>query len=159
MESRYIVDRARDDQPPQTPVTAESLMSLRRVVDQNMSLLDDHSQQSLRKFANAAEWALTARDPLFQENFNLFKQNNESHTRESRKSNMVGKAKFMRYEDIQEAQKKGDEKEAMGKGRRGRKRRTSAQNPGSRKKLRVEEMEEAQLEIQALGLVGYCSVF
>ena len=124
-----------------------------------MPLLDDNSQQCLRKFANAAERAMTARDLLFKENLDLFKQNNESHTRESRKSNMVGKAKVMSYEDIQEAQKKRDEKEAVGNCRRGRKRRPSTQDPGPSKKSRVEEMAEAQLEIQALGLRGYCSVF
>jgi hypothetical protein len=72
---------------------------------------------------------------------------------------MVGKAKVMSYENIQEAQKKRDEKEAVGKGRRGWKRKLSTQDPGPRKKSRVQEMAEAQLDIQALGLGGYCSVF
>jgi hypothetical protein len=71
-----------------------------------MSELDNHSQQYLRKFTNAAERAMTAYDLLFKENLDLFKQNNESHTRESSNSNMVGKAKIMSFEDIQEAQKK-----------------------------------------------------
>jgi hypothetical protein len=98
-----MIDAAPDDKPLQTPVTAESLTSLRRIIEQNMPILDDYNQQCLRKLANAAERAMTARDLLFKENFDLFKQNNESHTKESSSSNMVGKAKIMSYEDIQEA--------------------------------------------------------
>jgi hypothetical protein len=67
------------------------------------------------------ERAITARDLLFKENHDLFKQNNESHTRTSMKSTMVGKGKVMSYEDIMEAQKKRDEKDAVEAGRRGQK--------------------------------------
>src|SRR5271170_5096139 len=116
-QGEYTIDMATVDKTLQTPVTAESLTSLRRKIEQSMPTLDDHNQQCLRKFANAAERAMTARDLLFEENFDLFKQNNESHTRESSNSNMVGKAKIMSYEDIQEAQKKRYEKEAAGTGR------------------------------------------
>jgi hypothetical protein len=68
-----------------------------------MSELDNHSQQCLRKFTNAAERAMTAHDLLFKENLDLFKQNNESHTHKFSNSNIMGKAKIMSFEDIQEA--------------------------------------------------------
>jgi hypothetical protein len=94
--------------------------------------------------------AMTARDLLFKENFDLFRQNNESRTKESSNSNMVGKAKIMSYEDIQEAQKKRYEKEAAGTRR---KRKNSAPEPWRNKKSREEEMEQANFEIQALGIL------
>jgi hypothetical protein len=100
-QSKYAIDIAADDKPLQTPVTAENLASLVRIIEQNMPAPDDYSQQCLRKLANAAERVITARDLLFKENLDLFKQNNESHVRESSNANMVGKAKIMSYEDIQ----------------------------------------------------------
>jgi hypothetical protein len=74
---------------------------------------------------------------------------------------MVGKGKVMSYKDIAEAQKKRDEKEAAGTGRRGRKRKNSAPAPTPQrgKKSRAEEVEEAREEIKALRIKGFCSVF
>ena len=157
--SKCIIVTVPDDKPLQTPVNAEGLTSLRRVIKQNMPALDDRSQQCLCKFANAAKRVMTARDLLFKENFDLFKQNNESHSRGSSNSNMVGKAKIMSYEDIQETQKKRYEKEAAGTGRRGRKRKNSAPELWPSKKSRKEEMEQANSEIQAWGMREFCSVF
>lgn len=54
---------------------------------------------------------MSARDLLFQENFNLFKQNNESNVRALTKSIVVGKGIIMSFEEIREAQKKRDEKD------------------------------------------------
>jgi hypothetical protein len=124
-----------------------------------MHTLDVHSQQCLRKLANAAERAMSARDLLHRENFDLFNENNASSTRALIKSTEVGKAKVMSFEEIAEAQKKGDEKDAAGASRRGRKRKTSAPAPSRGKKTRVEEIEEADREIIALGSGRYCSVF
>jgi hypothetical protein len=110
-------------------VTSEDLTSLSRIIEQNIHALDDYSQLYFRKLANAGEKAITARDLLFKENFDLFKQNNESNTRVSRNSTVVGKGKVMSYEDIAEAQRKRDEKEAARTSRRGRKRKNSAPAP------------------------------
>jgi hypothetical protein len=95
--AKYTIDAAPDDKPLQTPVTAERFTSLCITIERNMLALDDHNQQCLNKLANAAERAITARDLLFKENSDLLKQNNESHTRESSNSKMVGKAKIMGY--------------------------------------------------------------
>jgi hypothetical protein len=67
----------------------------------------------------------------------------------------------MSYEDIAEAQRKRDEKEAAGTGRRGRKRKNSTPAPAPRrgKKSRVEEVEEAREEIKALRMESFCFVF
>jgi 23S rRNA G2445 N2-methylase RlmL len=57
---------------------------------------------------------ITARDLLFKENHDLFQQNNESTTRASRNSTMVGKGKVMSHEDIVQAQRKREKKDAVG---------------------------------------------
>jgi hypothetical protein len=114
LDGSHIIDTALPDEPLQTPVTSEDLTSLRRKFEQNIHLLDGDSQLYFRKLANAGERVITARDVLFKENHDLLKQNNESNTRSSISSTMVGKGKVMSYEDILEVQRKRNEKEAAG---------------------------------------------
>ena len=162
-QSSLAVDTARTDEPLRTPVTSEHLVSLRRAIEQNVHALDDRNQQRLQKLANAAERAMSARDLLFQENSDLFKQNNESNVRASTKSTVVGKGIVMSFEEIREAQKKRDAKDASEERRRGRKRKNSALAPtfthSRGPKSRAKEVEEANYEIDALGMRSYCSVF
>jgi hypothetical protein len=136
-------------------------VSLRRTIEQNVYTLDGHSQQRFQKFANAAERAISACDVLFQENSDLFKQNNESNMRASTKSTVVGKARIMSFKDIIEAQKKREEKDAAATGRRGRKQKKSGSTPAHSRgqRSRAEEVEEANGEIDPLGMRKYCSVF
>jgi hypothetical protein len=77
------------------------------------------------------------------------------------RSTVVGKARIMSFEDIIEAQKKRDEKDAVAAGRRARKRKQTASTPAHSRGLRsrAEEVEEANGEIDALGIRKYCSVF
>lgn len=162
-QSSLAVDTARTDEPLRTPVTSEHLVSLRRAIEQNVHALDDRNQQRLQKLANAAERAMSARDLLFQENSDLFKQNNESNVRASTKSTVVGKGTVMSFEEIRVAQKKRDAKDASEDRRRGRKRKNSAlalTSTHSRgPKSRAKEVEEANYEIDALKMRSYCSVF
>ena len=102
---------------------------------------------------------MTARDLLFKENFDLFKHSNESHTRESSNSDMVGKAKIMSYNDIQEAQRKRDKKDATGTGRRRSKRKNSTPQLEVGKKSCEEEVAQAHSEIQIDGLEAHCLSF
>jgi hypothetical protein len=95
-------------------------------MERNVQTLDDHSQQCFQKFANGAEKALSARDLLSHENDDLIKQNNESHVRASIKSTVVGKGMVMSFEEIREAQKMREAKEAAASGKRGRKRKSTA---------------------------------
>lgn len=98
---------------------------------------------------------------LDDENRELFKQNNEAKHRRSAKSTMIGKAKVMSYEDIEEARAKRAAKEAAAASKkRGRKRKGSALAAGVRaKKARRSEVEVAEDEIAAGGMGNYCSVF
>lgn len=55
-----------------TPLTAESLTSLRRTIEQKSCSLDETGKQRLQKLANAAEKAFADRALLFDENRLLF---------------------------------------------------------------------------------------
>lgn len=114
-----------------------------------------------KKLANAAERAMSARDLLFQEKSDLFKQNNESKMRASTKSTVVGKARVMSFEDITEARRKREERDATEAERRGRKRKKSGSTPAHSRgtKSRADEVDEANGEIEASGMRAYCSVF
>jgi hypothetical protein len=143
----------------QTPVTAEALKSLRNLIERDTHTLDEESKQRLEKFANAAQVSFAERALLEDNNQLLFKQNNEAKHRRSVKSTVVGKAKVMSYEDIEEARAKRAEKTqaAASKGRRGRKRKSTVPVAAKSKKIRS-ELEVAEDEIAAEGMEDYCSV-
>ena len=107
--------------PLRTPVTTEHLMSLRKAIEQTVHVLYDHNQQYLQKFANAGQQAMSARDLLFHENSDLFKQNNESNIRASSKSTVVGKGLVMSSKEIREARRKHEGNDASEERRRGHK--------------------------------------
>jgi hypothetical protein len=110
------------------------------------------------ELANIAENAFTNRAILLDENLLLFEQNNEKATRKSIRAIVVGSARVMSYEDIIEAQKQRDIKEAAAEVTRGRR---SKRNPPAQvlgKRSRGQELEEAEHEITASGLGKYCSV-
>ena len=143
----------------QTPVTAEALKSLRSLIERDTHTPDEESKQGLEKFANAAQTSFAERALLEDNNQLLFKQNNEANRRRSVKSTVVGKAKVMSYEDIQEARAKRAEKEqaTAGKGNRGRKRKNTVLVAAKSKRARS-EVEIAEDEIAAGGMEYYCSV-
>jgi len=73
----------------------------------------------------------------------------------------VGTAKALSYEDIIEAQRKRNVKDAesvAARGRRTSKRSTLALSQAIRKRSRSQEKEEAINEIRASGIEKYCSV-
>ena len=155
------MDIAHYDEPLRTPVTSEQFASLRKTIEQNMPTLDEYNQQCLQKIVNAAEKFVSARDLLHQECSDKFKQANESDARASIRSIVVGKGKIMSFEDIEEARAKREKKEVAQARRRGRKQKSSTSGPAPHRgnQTRAEELEEADCEIDALGLRSYCSVF
>jgi hypothetical protein len=147
-----------------TPTASESLVSLRKMIDERLTgggELDRSCKTQIQKLANAAEKAFADRAILLDENLLLFEQNNERNTRKSIKATAVGKGKVLSYEDIVEAQRKRDMKEASadkvpGRGR-GRPRRKSPTQV-LRKRSRSQELEVAEQEIRSFGMEEYCSV-
>jgi hypothetical protein len=120
-------------QTPVTPLSAEAFMSLQNLlIKQDAHALDETSKQTLQrhvqKLTKGAQRCLVTgalKDDQIQF---LNTINNEAKVRRSTKALVLGKAKVMSYEDLEEARAKRAEKEAAkeakGKGKRGRKRKT-----------------------------------
>lgn len=147
----------------QTPVTTEALTLFRNQLEQDAHTLDESSRQCLQKVLNAAQESFAECALLRDENQLLFKQNDEAKRRRSTKSTVLGKAKVMSYEDLDEARGKRAAKEAAkaaaGPAKRGRKRKGSAPEAEAKAtKARRSEVEVAEDEIAAAGLGDHCSV-
>ncbi|KAF8852972.1 hypothetical protein BDZ45DRAFT_558562, partial [Acephala macrosclerotiorum] len=119
---------------PLTPVSAEAFMSLQnRIIQHDAHALDETSKQNLAKHLQKCTKAFQKSSALsvLQEDRIRFLTtiNNEAKVRRSTKSLVLGKAKVMSYEDLEEARAKRVVKEATraakGKGKRGRKRKSS----------------------------------
>ncbi|TAQ90358.1 hypothetical protein B7494_g1303 [Chlorociboria aeruginascens] len=122
-------------QTPVTPVSADGFMSLQNLIIKEVAhALDDTCKQKLErhvlKFTKAGQQGLV-REALKDNRIELLNTiNNEAKVRRSTKSLVLGKAKVMSYEDLEDTRAKRAEKEAAkeaakeakGKGKRGRKR-------------------------------------
>lgn len=124
------------DEVPQTPITAEAIRSLHNIIEQDTHGLAEASRQRLETLANAALISFAECALLEDKNQLLFKQNDKAKRRQTAKSTVVGKAKVMSFEDIEEARAKRAEKEkaAASKGTRGRKRKCPADGGAEPKK-------------------------
>jgi hypothetical protein len=138
---------------PATPVTAEALLSLRGLIEQDAHKVDEASKQRLQrrlqKFSNAAQIFLAERTLLQDENQLLFKQNNEAKVRRSTKSTVIGKAKVMSWEDIEEAREKRAAKEqaAADKRDRGQQKRAAKEQATTDKGKRARKRKDAAPEV------------
>lgn len=84
-------------------------------------------QKHVEKLANAAQESFAELALLRVERDFLMEMNNEAKVRRSTRSVVLGTAKVMSYEDIEEARAKRTAKDAQkGKGKRGRKRKSAA---------------------------------
>ncbi|KAI4106013.1 MAG: hypothetical protein L6R37_002376 [Teloschistes peruensis] len=117
---------------PVTPVTIEALTSLHDLIRQELNEPSkDRIQRHVQKLASAAKISF-AKQTLFQDrNRFLSKINNEAKIRRSTRSMVLGKAKVMSYEDLEEARAKRatKEKATAGKGKRGPKRKSPTPEP------------------------------
>jgi hypothetical protein len=138
-------------QTPVTPVTVEALTSLHNLIKQDAHALNEISKQRLQrhlqKLASAAQISFAECALLQDQNRFLSKINNETKVRRSTRSVILGKAKVMSYEDLNEARAKrtAKEKATAGKGKRGRKRKSPAPEAGVLEpKTKVARMSEAE---------------
>jgi hypothetical protein len=117
---------------PVIPVTTEGIASMHDIITHDARALDEMSkrrlQRHVQKLASAAQISFAERALLQDQNRFLSKMNNEAKVRRSTKSQVLGKAKVMSYEDLEEARakRKEIEKAAAGKAARGRKRKAPA---------------------------------
>ena len=118
-------------QTPVTPMSAEALTSLHNLIKQDAHTFNKTSTQRLQrhvqKLANAAQRSFAEGALLRDQNQFLTSMNNKAKVRRSTKSVVLGKAKAISYEDIEEARTKRAPKDATkGKDKRGRKRKSVA---------------------------------
>ena len=123
-----------------------------------VAALDSPSKHRFQKLANAAEKAFADRAILLDENKLLFEQNNEKTTRLSIRPIVTGTAKVMTYDDIIEAQRKRDVKEATTTGAKKQVASVRVLRLGECKRSRVDELEHGRREIKTPGLEEYCSI-
>ena len=135
----------------QTPVTSEALTSLHNLIKQDACAEDEMSKQRLQrhiqKFANAAQICFAKRALHREQIYFLRKVNDEAKVRRSTKPLVLGKAKVMSYEDLEDARAKRaakDAAKAKGKGKRGRKCKSPAPEEDTLElKAKVARMSEA----------------
>jgi hypothetical protein len=100
---------------PVTPVSTEAVMSLHNLIKQDAYALDEQSKQRLQKYvqklASAAQISLAKQTLLQDQNEFLTNVNKEAKVRQSTRSLVLGKAKVMSFEDLEEARAKRTEKE------------------------------------------------
>ncbi|KFY96253.1 hypothetical protein V500_02535 [Pseudogymnoascus sp. VKM F-4518 (FW-2643)] len=114
---------------PVTPVSAEDLMSLHNLIKGETSA--QRLQRYVQKLANAAQMSFAKSAILEDQQEYLIAISNEAKVRRSTRSTVVGRAKVMSYEDIEDARAKRTAKELLkSKGRRCRKRKSAALEAG-----------------------------
>jgi hypothetical protein len=95
---------------PVTPVTAEALTSLHNMIKQDTNVPDE-TRSRIQKLANAAQISFAERALLKDRNRFLFQINNEAKACRSTRSIVLGRAKVMSFEDLEEAKARRAAKE------------------------------------------------
>ncbi|KFZ18677.1 hypothetical protein V502_04004 [Pseudogymnoascus sp. VKM F-4520 (FW-2644)] len=151
-ERKQVVDELLGER---LPVELQDMVT--KNMDATTITMDEAKQYRLELMEERKAGTVEQNEKFESGDFSLL--NNEKNTRKSIKATAVGTARVMSYKDIVKAQKQRDIKEAAAeaaRGRRGPKRNPPAQILG--KRSRSQELEEAQLEINAAGMEKYCSV-
>ena len=142
---------------PVTPVSVEGLVSLQNLIKQDAHTLNKASiprlERHVQKLARAAQASFAERSfldakcaLLDDRNQVLTGMNNEVKLRRSTRSIVLGKAKVMSFEDIEVARAARAAKEVIkGKGKRGRKRKSTAQE--------ADELEADELELEVARII------
>jgi hypothetical protein len=115
---------------PVTPVTAKDLTSLQCLIEHNADELSEKRQKDLKKYLekviNAAKTSFAEQALLRDRARFLFKTNSEAKVRRATKSIMLGKAKVMSFEDLEQARaRRAAKDQAKATGTRKRKRKNT----------------------------------
>lgn len=165
-------DEVREDSCPQyetlpmpvTPVSAETLTSLLNMIKQapDNETSRQRKERLQQKVTTAAQTFLAKNALLEDRNEFLTNINDERKVRRSSKSEILGKARVMSYEDLEKARAERAIKEAVkeakkgakkvkkvataGNGKRSRKRKSPEEAGVPEPKAKVARMNEAQVE-------------
>ena len=103
-------------QTPLTPVSVEAVASLHNLITEDANMLDETSKQRIRrhvqKLTNATQLSFAERALLQEHNRFLAEINNEAKPRRAAKSDVLGTARVMSYEDLEKARAERAAKEA-----------------------------------------------
>ncbi|KAM3423207.1 hypothetical protein BST61_g657 [Cercospora zeina] len=107
---KHCVDSPIQDSIPHTPITpvsSEAVASLRTLIQQDAHQQDETSKQRLRKclqkLINATQLSFAERALLQEQNLFLNQVNSEAKVRRSTKSEIIGTARVMSFEDLERA--------------------------------------------------------
>jgi hypothetical protein len=133
-------------------VLAKGLALLHSLIKQDAHTLDRTSIQRLerhvQKLVNATQISFAKRALLYNQKQMLTRMNNEAKVRKSTKSLILGQAKVMSFEDIKVARAAHVAKEVIkGKGKRGRKCKSAAQEADEPEPEEPEADSEPELEV------------
>lgn len=139
-------------QTPVTPLSAEAVRTLHNLIKKDARSLDvasqQHLQRHLEKLANATQLSFAERTLLQEQNRFLTTVNNEAKVRRTTKTEIIGKARVMSYEDLEKARREraDAEKEARKAKKRSRAMsRTRAAEMGLRKDVQREHDEDEEI--------------
>ena len=109
-------DQVKSPRTPVTPVSVDAVASLHDMIKQDAHMLDERSKQRLQrhlqKLTNATKLSFAERT-LLQEHVQFLAEiNNEAKVRRAMKSKIIGTARVMCYEDLENARAKRAAKES-----------------------------------------------
>lgn len=115
-------------QTPVTPLSTEAVSALHNLIKKDAHSLDAANQQRLQrrleKLTNATQLSFAERSLLQEQNRFLTTVNNEAKVRRSTKTEIIGRARVMSYEDLEKARReraaKAAEKEVRKAGKQSR---------------------------------------
>jgi hypothetical protein len=139
-------------QTPATPVSAEALTSLLNMIKQvpDNETNQQHKERLQQKLTNATQLSFAERALLQEHNRFLARINNEAKVRRSTKSDVLGMAKVMSYEDLEKAKAeravKETAKEAQKAKREAKKAKREAKKAEKEAKKAEKEAKKAEKE-------------
>jgi hypothetical protein len=99
-----------------TPISAEAVTVLHDLIKQDADMLDETSRQRLQKhvqkLTNATQLSFSERALLHEQNRFLAEINSEAKVRRSTKAKIIGTARVMSYEDLENARAERAAKDA-----------------------------------------------
>lgn len=176
--ARLTPDQVKSPRTPVTPISVDAVASLHDLIKQDAHMLDEQSKQRLQKhvqkLTNATKLSFAERT-LLQEHVQFLAEiNNEAKVRRAAKSNIIGTARVICYEDLENARteraakeskkeaataarkaKKAKkvssatptaEKTSAGEGKRSRKRKRSADADAHEPQTKIVQMSGTQAE-------------
>jgi hypothetical protein len=133
---------------PATPASAEAAALLHDLIKQDASALDATTRQrlerNLQKLTHATQRSFPAMDLLREHNQFLIQIDNESQVRRSTRSEVIGTARVMSYEDLEKARAERAAKRAATEAKKAEKQAKKAVKEAQKSAAATPAAEEAE---------------